>query len=537
MGRQENGGGGFPRKGRGGNGGRPERGGGRFRGRWKKHGGGQRRGGKPRFGFAERENAPAVPPVPQDPPPAAFAANVFGSLDERLQYAIADMGYAVPTPIQERAIPHLLEGRDLIGCAQTGTGKTAAFLLPALDKLLKKPAENVPGSPRVLVLSPTRELAAQTAENDASYSKYTGTPFAVVFGGVSQFRQVQALERGAQVVIATPGRLMDLMSQGAVRLDAVETFVLDEADRMLDMGFLPDVKRIIARLPEERQSLLFSATLAPEIIQLAGEIVRDPVQISVDPGRPAADKINQRVMFAAKEDKDALLVHILETHPEWFRTIVFARTRRNADRIERKLRKAGIEAAALHSDKSQLQRTRALEGFRKGDIRVLVATDIASRGIDVRDVALVVNMEFPDEPESYIHRIGRTARAGESGCAITFTAPDEAGKMRAVEKLLKMRIERDKDQPFHSEAAEKAAERPGGRSSGGPRRDGRPGWSGAGADGFRNEDGFRGKRGHGRGGRPFSGGGGGGFRKNRNRPFGRDRKGPRGGFSGGGKEG
>ena len=439
-------------------------------------------GRKPHFGLAERDAPPAVPPLPQTPPPAAFEANVFGKLDLRLQHAVADAGYAVPTPIQEKAIPYLLEGRDLIGCAQTGTGKTAAFMLPILHKLLSATAagsepqakDRAAGHPRALILSPTRELAAQTAENTAKFSKYAGLPFAVVFGGVSQFPQVKALQKGAETVIATPGRLMDLMSQGVVFLDRVEMFVLDEADRMLDMGFLPDIKRIISKLPPNRsvpgaegngrpvrQSLFFSATLSPEVLKLAGELVVDPMQITISPDAPTVDRIKQSCMFVEKGNKDNLLVHLLQNHPEWYRVIVFARTRHGADRIERKLGKQDIPTVAIHSDKTQNQRTRALQGFKSGKVRVLVATDIASRGIDVPDIDLVVNMELPVETESYVHRIGRTARAGESGMAISFVAPEERNLLKAVERFIRKSIPVDRDQPFHSEAAELKAGKQG----------------------------------------------------------------------------
>ncbi len=435
-------------------------------------------GGAPRHpGLAERDEGLKVPELPKDPPPAAYEANVFGKLDVRLQHAIGEVGYAVPTPIQEKAIPFLLEGRDLIGCAQTGTGKTAAFMLPILDRLMKtastdgaKPGEA--GHPRALVLSPTRELAAQIAENVAKYSKYTGLPFAVVFGGVSQFPQVKALQKGAETVIATPGRLIDLMTQGVVFLDKVELFVLDEADRMLDMGFLPDIKRIISKLPPNRvaagatgngvagklrQSLFFSATLSPEILKLAGELVYDPMQIMISPEAPTVDRINQKCMFVEKGNKDNLLIHLLKEHPEWYRVIVFARTRHGADRVEKKLRKQDITVAAIHSDKTQNQRTRALKAFKDGHTRVLVATDIASRGIDVPDVDLVVNMELPVETESYVHRIGRTARAGESGAAISFVSPEERGLLKAVERFIRKTIPIDRDQPYHSEAADRKA--------------------------------------------------------------------------------
>ena len=427
----------------------------------------------PHFGLAEKVPAPKIPPLPEDPPPAAFEVNVFGTLDKRLQYAIGDAGYAVPTPIQEKAIPFLLDGRDLIGCAQTGTGKTAAFMLPILHRLLQAGAQPAtPGHPRALVLSPTRELAAQIAENVAKYSKYTGLPFAVVFGGVSQVPQVKAMQRGAETVIATPGRLIDLMTQGAVFLDKVEMFVLDEADRMLDMGFLPDIKRIISKLPPNtvapgatangvkgklRQSLFFSATLSPEILRLAGELVHDPMQIMISPEAPTVEKINQKCMLVDKGNKDNLLIYLLKNHPEWYRVIIFARMRHGADRIERKLSKEGISVAAIHSDKSQNQRTRALKEFKEGKIQVLVATDIASRGIDVPNVDLVVNMELPLETESYVHRIGRTARAGGSGVAISFVTPEERNLLKAVERFIRKTIPVDRDHPFHSQAAEQKA--------------------------------------------------------------------------------
>ena len=389
-------------------------------------------------------------------------ATVFDSLDERLRKAIAEAGYTTPTPIQEQAIPHLLEGRDLIGCAQTGTGKTAAFLLPILHRLHNTPAKGPcavkgAGHPRALVLSPTRELAAQTARNLVDYATYTRTHYAIVFGGVSQFLQVKDLQRGAEVVVATPGRLLDLMRQGVVYLDRIEEFVLDEADRMLDMGFFPDIKRIISKLPVERHSMFFSATLSPQILNLAGELVRDPIQIMISPERPAVEKIDQRVMFVEKGNKDNLLSYLLQTHPEWRKVIVFARTRHGADRVDRKLRRAEVKVAAIHSDKTQAQRTRALDGFRDGRVRVLVATDIASRGIDVPDVDLVVNMELPNETESYVHRIGRTARAGESGTAISFVAPEERSLLKAVERFVRQSIPVDRDHPFHSCAAEQRA--------------------------------------------------------------------------------
>ena len=390
-----------------------------------------------------------------------FEDSVFGRLDERLQRAIHEAGYARPTPIQAEAMPFLLEGRDLIGIAQTGTGKTAAFMLPILDRLVRVRRPRHIGHPRALVLSPTRELAAQTAENVRLYSTHCPLPFACVFGGVSQFGQVKDIKKGAETVIACPGRLIDLMRQGILYLDQVECVVLDEADRMLDMGFLPDIKRILSKLPKARQSLFFSATMSPAIAKLAGELVQDPVKVSIDPETPTVEKINQKVMFVEKTQKDALLVHLLETHPEWTKVIVFSKMRHGADRIVKKLLRAGIPCAAIHSDKTQGQRTRALDGFRRGATRVLVATDIASRGIDVPDVSCVVNMELPLETESYVHRIGRTARAGESGAAISFVTGEERGQLKAVERLIKKSIPVDRDHPFHSDSADRKSGKSG----------------------------------------------------------------------------
>ncbi len=384
-----------------------------------------------------------------------FEGNIFGKLDQKLQHAITDAGYKTPTPIQEQAIPYLLAGRDLIGCAQTGTGKTAAFMLPILNRLVKVRKARHIGHPRALVLSPTRELAAQTAENIKAYSKYAQLPFACVFGGVSQFGQVKDIKKGAETVIACPGRLIDLMTQGILYLDQVECFVLDEADRMLDMGFLPDIKRIISKLPKARQSLFFSATMSPPILKLAGELVTDPAQVTISPEAPTVEKINQKVMFVDKPQKDALLIHLLKAHPEWTKVIVFTKMRHGADRINKKLFREHIPCAAIHSDKTQGQRTRALEGFRRGDLRVLVATDIASRGIDVPDVSCVINMELPLETESYVHRIGRTARAGESGAAISFVTGEERAQLKAVERFIKKTIPVDRDHPLHSAFADK----------------------------------------------------------------------------------
>ena len=386
-----------------------------------------------------------------------FNGSVFGRLDQKLQHAVADAGYKTPTPIQARAMPYLFEGRDLIGIAQTGTGKTAAFMLPILNHLWKVRRPRHIGHPRALVLSPTRELAAQTAENVKKYSKYCQLPFACIFGGVSQHGQVKDIKKGAETVIACPGRLIDLMTQGILYLDQVECFVLDEADRMLDMGFLPDIKRIISKLPKARQSLFFSATMSPAISKLAGELVQDPVQVTINPETPTVEKINQKVMFVEKACKDTLLIHLLKTHPEWTKVIVFTKMRHGADRVVKKLLRENIRCAAIHSDKTQGQRTRALDGFRHGEVRVLVATDIASRGIDVPDVSCVVNMELPLETESYVHRIGRTARAGESGAAISFVTGEERAQLKAVERFIKKTIPVDRDQPYHSDVVDRKA--------------------------------------------------------------------------------
>ena len=454
-------------------------------------------------GLAERE-APREIPKPKGEIPAAFADNVFGLVHPLIQHAVADQEYLTPTPIQQQSIPHLLEGRDLFGCAQTGTGKTAAFLLPILHRLHTQPKPHQRNRPRALILAPTRELAAQIAESVTAYGRFTGIPFAVVFGGVSQYPQVSALNRGATLVVATPGRLLDLMEQGHISLESIEEFVLDEADRMLDMGFLPDIKRILSKLPQERHSQFFSATLSPDVLRLAKEMVKDPVQVTISPDQPTVDKINQKVMFVDKPNKDALLIHLLGSRPEYSRVIVFARTRHGSDKIVKKLRLSDIRAEAIHSDKTQRARTDALNAFRSGRVRVLVATDIASRGIDVDGITHVINFDLPEESDSYVHRIGRTARAGADGCAISFVSAEERGLLRGIERMIKKSIESERVEGFHSERAEKSSGRgvpddlprppwagrkrgPMGRSEGhGQRRD-RPGSQGRRQPDFRRE--------------------------------------------------
>jgi len=380
------------------------------------------------------------------------AKGVFAELLPELRRAVAEEGYPEPTPIQEQAIPPLLAGRDLIGCAQTGTGKTAAFVLPILQFLSGNPRPTMRNRPRALILAPTRELAAQIGESIRAYGRHLRHSQVVIFGGVGQHPQVVALQRGVDFAVATPGRLLDLMQQGHVRLDAVEIFVLDEADRMFDMGFLPDVRRIIAKLPARRQSLFFSATMAPEIVALARTLVCDPVQVAIAPERPTVERIAQKVMFVEPEQKDELLAELLrDTRID--RVLVFTRMKHAADKVMRRLAASGITAAAIHGNKSQNARTAALAGFKAGRIRVLVATDIAARGIDVDGITHVINYDLPHEPETYIHRIGRTARAGAAGDAVSFCGSRERDDLRAIERLIRQQIPVNQAHRHHSEAA------------------------------------------------------------------------------------
>jgi ATP-dependent RNA helicase RhlE len=360
------------------------------------------------------------------------------ALVEPLLRAVREEGYSTPTPIQEKTIRHVLEGRDLLGCAQTGTGKTAAFALPILQRLQAAPAP-APRHVRVLVLSPTRELASQIGDSFARYGRHTGVRHTVIFGGVGQAPQARDLRHGVDVLVATPGRLLDLMDQRIARLDRVEILVLDEADRMLDMGFIHDVRRVISALPRKRQTVFFSATLPHDIQSLARDILSNPVRVEVTPTATTVEKISQSLYHVEKPGKLPLLVRLLG-NPEMRRSIVFARTKRGANRLAEALVKAGVSADAIHGNKSQNARERALENFKRGSSRVLVATDIAARGIDVDDVTHVVNFDMPDVPENYVHRIGRTARAGASGVAIAFCAPDEREELAAVERLIRMRI-------------------------------------------------------------------------------------------------
>jgi len=355
-------------------------------------------------------------------------------LDGALLKALAEIGYQRPTPIQARAIPDLLAGRDMLGVAQTGTGKTAAFALPLLEKLRRAGRRREPGKPTALILAPTRELAAQIAEELVSYARYLDVRTAQIFGGVGQHPQVRALRRGVDVLVATPGRLLDLMNQGHVDLSLVSTLVLDEADRLLDMGFVRDVRRIVGRTARSRQSLLLSATLPQEVVALADDLLNDPVRVEVTPKIVTVEKIDQRIVMAATADKRRVLAEVLR-EKSVTRAIVFCRTKHGADRVARQLNSAGIGAEALHGNKSQSARQQALSAFKRGEAWVLVATDIAARGIDVAAVSHVINFELPDEPDSYVHRIGRTARAGASGVAISLVDPSEGKRLRAIEKL------------------------------------------------------------------------------------------------------
>jgi ATP-dependent RNA helicase RhlE len=356
-----------------------------------------------------------------------------------LERAVAEAGYDVPTPIQARAIPHLLAGRDVLGCAQTGTGKTAAFALPILDRLARRPRPQQLRGPRALVLTPTRELAAQIAKGFAAYGRHVPSRTAVVFGGVGQRPQVDAIRAGADVLVATPGRLLDLMEQRHAPLSSVEVLVLDEADRMLDMGFIQPIRRIIAALPAQRQNLMFSATMPDEVGRLARQILSRPVEVAVAPVSSTAERVAQWVLFVDRADKRTLLGEVLRD-PSMTRVLVFTRTKRGADKVAQALDRGAVRAQAIHGNKSQGARQRALADFARGRIRVLVATDIAARGLDVPEISHVVNFELPDEPESYVHRIGRTARAGASGVALSFCAPDERNALRAIERLTGSRV-------------------------------------------------------------------------------------------------
>lgn len=370
------------------------------------------------------------------------------NLIEPITKALTEEGYTTPTPIQAKAIPLILQHRDLLGCAQTGTGKTAAFAIPMLQILEEKAkSKNEKGPIRALILTPTRELAIQIGESFAAYGRFTNITHTVIFGGVGQKPQTDALRRGVDVLIATPGRLLDLINQGFVHLKQLEIFVLDEADRMLDMGFVHDVKKILKLLPAKRQSLFFSATMPPVIMTLADTILSNPAKVEVTPVSSTADTIKQSVYFVDKSDKNNLLLHIL--NDDTIATaLVFTRTKHGADKVVKVLRKAGVTSEAIHGNKSQNARQNALKNFKSQTTRVLVATDIAARGIDVDDLTHVINYEIPNIPETYVHRIGRTGRAGAKGTAFSFCDLDEKTYLKDIHKLINKNIPVVKDHPY-----------------------------------------------------------------------------------------
>jgi len=371
------------------------------------------------------------------------------SLIEPIQKALAEEGYTTPTPIQQQAIPILLGRRDLLGCAQTGTGKTAAFAIPILQLLNEERSKNAGGPRRIktLVLTPTRELAIQIDESFAAYGRHLNLRHAVIFGGVSQHSQVNAIKAGLDILIATPGRLLDLMNQGFINLRDVQFFVLDEADRMLDMGFIHDVKKVIAKLPERRQSLFFSATMPTDVAKLADTILHNPAKVEVTPVSSTADTIQQAMYFVSKEDKRKLLVHILDDQ-RIKSALVFARTKHGADKVVKDLVRVGIKAEAIHGNKSQNARQRALSNFKTRETRVLVATDIAARGIDVDELSHVINYELPNIPETYVHRIGRTGRAGNDGIALSFCDAEETEFLRDIHKLIGKQVPVIDEHPY-----------------------------------------------------------------------------------------
>jgi ATP-dependent RNA helicase RhlE len=367
-----------------------------------------------------------------------------------LEHALEKQGYKTPTPIQVKSIPDLLEGRDLIGIAQTGTGKTAAFVLPILQKM----KENHPRIPQTLVLAPTRELAAQIGESFSNYGEFLKFKHTVIFGGVNQGPQINAIARGVDIIVATPGRLLDLMNQGEISLRTIEFFVLDEADRMLDMGFIHDIKKIIAKLPEKRQSLFFSATMSPDVNDLAKRLLKNPVHVEVAAQATTVEKIKQFIFFVDQGSKERLLLELLK-QKHLTKVLVFTSMKHRANKIAMFLERNGISSDAIHGNKSQNARTEALYNFKTGRIKVLVATDIAARGIDIDDISHVINFDLPNIPESYVHRIGRTARAGEEGTSYSFCAAEERDYLRDIEKLIRMKID-VMDHEFHSETAKNA---------------------------------------------------------------------------------
>ncbi|MBN1597231.1 MAG: DEAD/DEAH box helicase [Bacteroidales bacterium] len=369
-------------------------------------------------------------------------------LIESILKALKEENYTQPTPIQEKAIPLILKGNDVLGSAQTGTGKTAAFAMPILQHLFYDYLKhNNPHRIKALIITPTRELAIQIGESFTVYGKYTGIKNTVIFGGVTQGKQTEALRQGVDILVATPGRLLDLMDQGIIRLKDVEYFVLDEADRMLDMGFIHDIRKIIERLPAKRQSLFFSATMPPKIVELSKRILNNPQKVEVSPVSSTAETIQQYLYYTNKSTKKDILLHILQDE-SIDQVLLFARTKHGADKVARFLAKKKISAASIHGDKAQNQRQKALTNFKIGKIRVLVATDIAARGIDIDKLKYVINYDIPNVPETYVHRIGRSGRAGEDGTAISICEPEENSFISDIEKLIKLKIQLVSDNPF-----------------------------------------------------------------------------------------
>ncbi|MFC6996757.1 DEAD/DEAH box helicase [Rufibacter roseus] len=401
------------------------------------------------------------------------------NLIEPILQALQEEGYTNPTPIQEQAIPPVLNGEDLLGCAQTGTGKTAAFSLPLIQRLHQAGPAQPAKAIRALILTPTRELALQIGESIEAYGRHTKLKHTVIFGGVGQVPQVEKIQRGVDILVATPGRLLDLMNQGLLSLKFIQTFILDEADRMLDMGFIHDVRKVIDKIPTDRQTLLFSATMPQEIQKLSSSILRDPVYVEVTPVSSTAEKIEQKVYFVDKMEKRALLKHLLK-EGGISRALVFSRTKHGADRIAKDLSRAGISAQSIHGDKAQSTRVKALTQFKNNELQALVATDIAARGIDVDDLTHVINVDLPNEPETYVHRIGRTGRAGAEGLALSFCDDTELPYLRDIERLTKQTIPVEKDHPFQAKleklpiAGGRATDkvRSGGGNSGGSQRRG-----------------------------------------------------------------
>ena len=409
-----------------------------------------------------------------------------------IQRALRAKGYTTPSPIQAQAIPVLLEGHDLLACAQTGTGKTAAFALPVLDGFARNPRKPFRRGVRCLILTPTRELAVQVTESFKTYGEGLGLKIGMVFGGVSEKPQIKAVYGGLDVLVATVGRLLDLKQQGHIDISQVDTFILDEADRMLDMGFIRDIRKIAAAIPQQRHTLLFSATMAPEITELANSLLHNPKEIRIAPQGTTAEKIDQHVLFVKKADKQNLLLDLLKEHTEKANnnelSLIFSRTKHGAKNLAKKLCSVGIEADSLHGNKSQNARQKTLDDYKRGRVRVLVATDVASRGIDVKNITLVINFDLPMESDAYVHRIGRTARAGESGKALSFCSEDEVALLRQVEKLIKRPVPVMNNHGYHAQQIEHH------HTSGAPAQKPKQGGGGGGNRGPRGGGGGRGPR-------------------------------------------